>query len=118
MTGQPLVTETTKTLTQSGSALPLSGQVGKKFGYGAAPFYWLASETDKLDGRTTQYPVGRAVWAFARRTWGLGLLLQTDWRWTESGAEPSPVEIPRNREIYREFRPFLRPDRDGGGQIS
>src|ERR1022692_1271197 len=33
------------------------------------------------------------------------LTLMTCWRRTQSGANPSPLEFPANREKYREFRP-------------
>ena len=32
------------------------------------------------------------MWAFARRTWGLGLLLQTDWR-RERDSNPRQVAL-------------------------
>lgn len=52
--GQPLVSDSTKTLTSGGQAIPLSGQIGKSYTYDfTTPYLWLKTETDKLDGRAT-----------------------------------------------------------------
>lgn len=52
--GKPLVSDSTKTLTSGGQAIPLSGQIGKSYSYDSAtPYLWLKTETDKLDGRAT-----------------------------------------------------------------
>ncbi len=34
--------------------------------------------------------------------------LKTGWRWRQSPANPSPAQIPGNREKYREFHPICR----------
>ena len=31
-----------------------------------------------------------------------------NWRWAESGANPSPADVPENRELYRQSRTFRR----------
>ena len=51
--GQPLLSDSTKTLTLGGAVVPFSGQTGTSYTYDSTPYRWLKTETDKLDGRPT-----------------------------------------------------------------
>ena len=54
VTGTPLLQSVTKYLSSNG-ALPYSGSIGTTYTYDSSAHQWLATEGDKLTGRTTSY---------------------------------------------------------------